>query len=147
MSKRSLKQPDVPPGPRHDFFTYMQDLVKANGDLPTTRLAERIGYSHQAVYRALTGPQMPSLHLTSKLATSLGGENSAADSLELWLRGVLDERTIRIHNNNSQDEADRVPTSRADRTGPATTRSASSSRIDTPTRSSRGKPRTRDEPE
>jgi DNA-binding phage protein len=122
LPKRSLKQPDVPPGPRHDFFTYMQDLVKANGDLPTTRLAERIGYSHQAVYRALTGPQMPSLHLTSKLATSLGGENSAADSLELWLQGVLDERTIRIRNNNSRDKANRVPTSTAARTAPAAVR-------------------------
>ena len=98
MPKRPLKQPDVPPGPRYDFFAHLQDLVKANGNLPTTRLAERIGYSHQAVYRALTGPRMPSLHLTSKLATSLGGESSSADSLELWFQGVLDERTIRLGN-------------------------------------------------
>lgn len=109
----------------------MQDLVKANGDRPTTQLAERIGYSHQAVYRALTGPRMPSLHLTTKLATSLGGTDSAAASLELWLQGVLDERTIRFRNNNSQDESSRVATSTADRTDSATTHATSSSRADT----------------
>lgn len=94
MAKRPLKPPSVPKGSRHNFFTYMQELVVENGDLSTPRLGKLLDYSHQAVYKALTGPRMPSRAMATNLAKVLGGESAAAVALQLWSAGVREERGL-----------------------------------------------------
>ncbi|MFI9404497.1 hypothetical protein [Nocardia sp. NPDC052316] len=94
MAKKPLKPPAVPAGARHQFFVYMQRLVVDNGDLSTTELGARIGHSHQAVYKALTGPKMPSRAIVGRLAEALGGDAVATEAAKLWTAGVYEERGL-----------------------------------------------------
>lgn len=92
MAKRALKRPDVPAGARLAFFAFMQELVVENGDLPTKQLGELVNVGHQAVYKALTGPKVPSRHLTLDLARKLGGNDAALEALDLWQKAVKEQR-------------------------------------------------------
>ncbi|WP_230591064.1 helix-turn-helix transcriptional regulator [Rhodococcoides fascians] len=105
MSKKSLKKPDLPPGARAEFFDYLQQLVLRAGDLSTATLANQLGVSHQTVYKALTGPRMPSQAITESLATELGGEEAAAAVLAVWVRGVEEERDLGAPLSTPQNRA------------------------------------------
>lgn len=93
MAKRKLKSPDVPPGARRNFFMEMQRLVLENGDKSTAALASSVHVSYQTVYKALTGPKMPSRPLTEALGEALGGPSGAKVALEHWTYGVAEERS------------------------------------------------------
>ncbi|MGV9662774.1 hypothetical protein [Nocardia niigatensis] len=94
MAKKPLKPPSVPPGARHSFFVYMQLLVVENGDLSTTQLGRLLDYSHQAVYKALTGPRMPSRAMAVNLSKVVAGEAASKVALQLWSAGVREERGL-----------------------------------------------------
>ncbi|WP_019931682.1 bifunctional diguanylate cyclase/phosphodiesterase [Nocardia sp. BMG111209] len=94
MAKKPLKPPSVPLGARHSFFAYMQRLVIENGDMSTPQLGRLLDYSHQAVYKALTGPRMPSHSMAAGLARVLAGEPAAAVALRLWSAGVQEEQRV-----------------------------------------------------
>ncbi|RDI68966.1 hypothetical protein [Nocardia pseudobrasiliensis] len=107
MAKKPLKPPSVPPGARHSFFVYMQGLVVDNGDLSTPQLGRLLDYSHQAVYKALTGPRMPSRAMAANLAKVVGGEAAAKTALRLWSAGVHEERGLA--ETAVDDSADHEP--------------------------------------
>lgn len=90
MAKKPLKAPAVPVGERKTFFEELQRMVIDSGDLATTELGKQLGCSHQAVYKALTGPKMPSERMVRALAEKLGGDAEA--TLQLWRRGVAEQR-------------------------------------------------------
>lgn len=93
MAKKPLKMPELPPGERLTFFRSMQDLVLRNGDHSVARLAQRSGgYSHQAVYKALTGPKVPSLEITKAIAHALEGDRGVEWVSKLWWKAVSEER-------------------------------------------------------
>ncbi|WP_447002413.1 helix-turn-helix domain-containing protein [Saccharothrix isguenensis] len=94
MAKKPLKRPELPEGARLEFFLHLQDLVLRHGDLPVSRLASEAGVSHQTVYKALTGPKVPSRSTTEALARSLAGEEAAATALLRWESAVAEERGL-----------------------------------------------------
>lgn len=94
MAKRPLKMPALPPGDRLTFFRSMQDLVLRNGDLSVKDLSLRIsGYSHQAVYKAITGPKVPSRQITEAIVHALEGEQGVKWVSELWCKAVSEQRS------------------------------------------------------
>jgi DNA-binding XRE family transcriptional regulator len=93
MAKKQLKQPSLPAGQRMAFFLYLQELVLRAGDLPVAELGNRVGYSHQAVYKALTGPKMPSRRVVVALAQVLGDEDTVIDVCRRWESAVAEERS------------------------------------------------------
>ncbi|MEU3010103.1 response regulator transcription factor [Nocardia asteroides] len=92
MAKKSLKLPFLPDGARIEFFRAMQELVLQAGDPSTGALGDRTGYSHQAVYKALTGPKMPSERITESIAVELGGSTAVERVRRLWSAGVAEQR-------------------------------------------------------
>ncbi|WP_280492909.1 helix-turn-helix transcriptional regulator [Nocardia asiatica] len=94
MAKKPLKVPDLPSGKRLDFFLFMQDLVLRNGDWAVARIAQETDLSHQAVYKALTGPRMPSRHVAMTIAKTIA-DDSAEKAAELhWTEGVAEQRAL-----------------------------------------------------
>lgn len=100
MAKKPLKWPGLPPGARLEFFVFMQDLVLHGGDLSTAELARRTGRSHQSVYKALTGPKLPSRVLTALIAEAVGGVVSEA--LVKWALGVAEERLLAANPRDAE---------------------------------------------
>ncbi|MEV0360643.1 hypothetical protein AB0H71_31765 [Nocardia sp. NPDC050697] len=94
MAKRRLRAPTISSGPRREFFVHLQRLVLDHGDLPTKELGRLSGYSHQAIYKALVGPAMPSWELTERLTRALGEEQAVEQTRPLWKAGVIDERGL-----------------------------------------------------
>ncbi|MFI6998318.1 response regulator transcription factor [Nocardia sp. NPDC050175] len=92
MPKKPLKKPALPPGARRDFFDAMQAMVREAGNPPTVKLGQQVGYSHQAVYKALTGPNMPSEQITTVIAHWFGAEEAVATALDLWRRAVAEQQ-------------------------------------------------------
>ncbi|GGL03156.1 hypothetical protein Sme01_19090 [Sphaerisporangium melleum] len=64
-------------------------------------LGSQINYSHQTVYKALTGPNMPSRAVTEALGKALGGEESMRQVLVLWEDAVDEERDDRPEESDS----------------------------------------------
>ncbi|MGW0323949.1 hypothetical protein [Nocardia sp. NPDC003183] len=94
MAKRRLRKPDVPAGARLSFFLYLQRLVTERGDKSTSELGKLAGYSHQSVYKALTGPRMPSRAMTEALVQALAGQPEVDTVMGLWSLGVHEERNF-----------------------------------------------------
>jgi len=94
VAKRRLKRPCLPPGDRVSFFAYMQELVLENRDLPLVELGKLVHRSHQSVYKALTGPKLPSLELTTDLAQKLGGVPARDEAARRWRLAVREEREV-----------------------------------------------------
>ncbi|MFI7531638.1 response regulator transcription factor [Nocardia salmonicida] len=74
MAKKRVKAPELPDGDRRRFFMAMQRAVVNAGDPSTAALGEQIGYSHQAVYKALTGPRVPSEKITRAICEKTHGD-------------------------------------------------------------------------
>lgn len=110
MAKKRLKRPALPEGPRLAFFLYMQDLVLRHGDLPVATLAVAAGISHQAVYKALTGPKMPSRSTTETLVRSIAGQDAVAPAVARWEEAVADERQLRTSETWTRADAFRTTT-------------------------------------
>lgn len=94
MTKKRLKLPGLPPGSRLEFFRELQAVVRQYGDPPTVEIGHRTGYSHQAVYKALTGPKMPSRRIAHAIANALGGLDAVDPIMVLWDQGAEEERLI-----------------------------------------------------
>lgn len=95
MAKKPLRRPDLPPGRRLDLFLFLQDQVLRNGDQSVASLAHEIGLSHQTIYKALTGPRVPSRAVIYDLATYLGRPDPGDlvdHILALWTHAVAEER-------------------------------------------------------
>jgi RNA polymerase sigma-70 factor (ECF subfamily) len=108
MAKRRLKNPDVPDGDRRGFFLFMQDLVVENGDLSTTNLGRLVHFNHQGIYRALTGPTMPSLKLTVALSRALGGEHAEELARTYWSAGVKEQRRSEESSRRPAEDAVKI---------------------------------------
>ncbi|WP_244881102.1 helix-turn-helix transcriptional regulator [Tsukamurella pseudospumae] len=99
MSKRPLKSPELADDgsavARREYFNQAQSLVIRSGDQPVAQLAHNIevahgtGLSHQTVYRALTGPKLPSRRVVALLDEELAAGGLL---LELWSEAVMEER-------------------------------------------------------
>jgi hypothetical protein len=86
VAKKRLKIPDVPIGPQYDFFVHFQDLVRHHtGDASLKTIVEEKGVtcSRQALYLALTGPDLPRRDLVREVATQVG---STSDEVAQLLR-------------------------------------------------------------
>lgn len=95
MAKRALRHPDLPPGHRLAFFLFVQDQVLRRGDPSVASIARDVGVSHQTIYKALTGPRLPSRTVTQDLATYLGRphpQQLVDQVIELWTLAVAEER-------------------------------------------------------
>lgn len=92
MAKKKLKAPNVPPGARRDFFIYIQRMVLEHGDPSVATIAEESSYSHQTVYKALTGPQLPARQTVLGIAKALN--STAANLITLWTDAVAEQRSI-----------------------------------------------------
>ncbi|MFI6573991.1 LuxR C-terminal-related transcriptional regulator [Nocardia fluminea] len=90
MAKKRVKVPELPDGDRRRFFMAMQRAVVDAGDPSTTALGEQIGYSHQAVYKALTGPRVPSEKITRAICEETHADRDAM--LAMLHRAVAEER-------------------------------------------------------
>jgi transcriptional regulator with XRE-family HTH domain len=78
-----------------DTWLFMQDQVLRCGDLPVAAIARDVGVSHQTIYKALTGPRLPSRAVAQDLATYLGRTDSqqlVEQVLERWTLAVAEER-------------------------------------------------------
>jgi predicted DNA-binding transcriptional regulator AlpA/DNA-binding XRE family transcriptional regulator len=96
MAKKQLKQPSLPAGQRTSFFLYLQELVLRAGDLPVAELGSKVGYSHQTIYKALTGPKMPSSRVVVALAQVLGDEDTVMDVCRRWENAVSEQRSAQL---------------------------------------------------
>ncbi|MFI1241466.1 response regulator transcription factor [Nocardia salmonicida] len=102
MAKKGLKQPDLPPGDRLRFFEFLRELAFEAGDRSVADIAADLPCSHQAIYKALTGPRMPSENMVKVLVTHFVGEDAGEDAvegaieraIELFKLGVLEQRRI-----------------------------------------------------
>lgn len=95
MAKKPLRRPDLPPGSRLDLFLFLQDLVLRNEDPSVATISRAIPFSHQAIYKALTGPNTPSKHIVATLSEHLGGQDALVKTLEFWTAAVAEERNER----------------------------------------------------
>ncbi|WP_093085422.1 helix-turn-helix transcriptional regulator [Pseudonocardia oroxyli] len=75
-----------------DFFLKLQHEVLRHGDLSAAVLGELTGFSSQTIYRALTGPKMPSRRVVTALAAALGDEQLQNELMTFWVAGVAESR-------------------------------------------------------
>ncbi len=93
MAKRPLRTPALPAGDRMTFFRWMQNVVVDSGDLSVKDIGAAVGRNHQAIYKALTGPKMPSEDMTRRLARHLSADPKAEEqAMRLWEAGVKEQR-------------------------------------------------------
>jgi DNA-binding XRE family transcriptional regulator len=101
LAKKPLKRPTLPPGDQTEFFDFLQRMVVRCGDLPISRLASTIDFSHQTVYKALTGPKMPSQRVLDAIVGALD-RDSLPEARERWQRAVAEARSlpsVDVHKN------------------------------------------------
>jgi DNA-binding phage protein len=98
LAKKSLRSPQVPSGVRRDFFIFLQGVALQVGDLSVAKIADRVHYSHQTIYKALTGPEMPSFAVAEAISRGLGGEQARVRAVELWMRAVAEQRGLQRPN-------------------------------------------------
>ncbi|WP_407674427.1 helix-turn-helix domain-containing protein [Nonomuraea glycinis] len=72
----------------------MQKLVLESGDPSVAAIAKIVHCSHQAVYKALTGPNLPSRTITKTLVEALAGQEAAKEILRLWTDAVDESRSV-----------------------------------------------------
>jgi len=97
MAKKPLRFPELPKGHRRKFFVLLHHQVLLNGDMSVAALGREIGVSHQTIYKALTGPSLPSRSMVIDLATYFGKpdpDRLIEEMLGLWMQGVKEERSI-----------------------------------------------------
>ncbi|TCJ89922.1 helix-turn-helix transcriptional regulator [Nocardia alba] len=94
MAKKGLKQPELPPGDRLRFFEFLRELAFEAGDRSVADIAADLPCSHQAIYKALTGPRMPSENIVKVLVTHFADEDAVEGAIELFKLGVLEQRRI-----------------------------------------------------
>lgn len=110
MAKRPLKTPQLPAGDRLVFFQWMQRLVLEAGDKSTSAIATEVGFSAQAVHKALTGPRIPSKSLTVAIARNEGGESATETALRLWTTAVAEERAALAGTSSETEVVPSAPT-------------------------------------
>lgn len=114
MAKRRLRKPDVPSGARLSFFLYLQRLITECGDKSTTELGRMAGYSHQTVYKALTGPRMPARAMTEALVGALACQSEVDKVMRLWSLGVHEERNLHEEPVMTEEQPIRVSSPQAE---------------------------------
>jgi len=92
VAKKPLRQPEVPPGDRSNFFACLRGLVLEAGDLPVSAVASKCRFSHQTVYKALVGPKMPSERVVEAIVSALGRPEALSRTVALLRLGVEEER-------------------------------------------------------
>jgi hypothetical protein len=103
MAKKPLKEPDAPRGPQYDFFLLVQQLVLTHGDESVAGIASRMFCSRQVLYRALTGPKLPSRRLVEELVQALGcSAHDRSEALAAWEAAVTDQRRFRRSGESGQ---------------------------------------------
>jgi hypothetical protein len=94
LAKKPLRRPDWPAGERREFFLYLQRLVLQGGDLPVAEIGRAIGFSHQTVHKALTGPKMPSWRVVAAIVAGVASPAEIAEARERYERAVGDQRNL-----------------------------------------------------